>query len=570
MEYSVLTKKYLKCCWWLTLIIVFHIQSAAQPSGYFRDPLDIPIKLAANFGEIRPDHFHTGFDIRTNEKTGYKVFAAADGYVSRIKVSAGGFGKVLYISHPNGYMTVYAHLDGFNDAISAYVKQQQYAKESFEVELFPEAGKFPVKQSDWIAISGNSGASGGPHLHFEIRDASGESYPLNPASFFKLTDTIAPKFSAVYLYPIHKTVGDGLKYPVKKSKPDNILVTDSMIINSAVFGVGADVKDYMNAATNDYGIYELTLMVDGKKVYDVKFDRLDFSNGRYANAFIDYKAKKNNGAIIQRLFRLPGDRNTIYHDLVNDGKITLSDTDFHKIMIAATDANGNHSEIQFYVKHSGLELNQAITTGTVFKYDQPNSFSSDSIKVNLPANSLYEDLNLQYAVSHNNSAGRFSATCSVHNPNTPLHTSYDIGLLPRFIPSALKSKAVIVYDDGKGNRSSKTSHWEGNWLAAKARDFGNFYVMLDTVAPNISAGSIKQNQLLVGNSLKFTITDNLSGIVSYKGMLDGKWILMEYDPKNNRLSCDLEKNIAAGEHTLNVTVTDDVKNERIFTLKFRK
>ncbi|MEO6167118.1 MAG: M23 family metallopeptidase, partial [Chitinophagales bacterium] len=198
------------CCCIFIFQLILSTNAIAQSAGYFRNPLDIPITLSANFGEIRSNHFHTGFDIRTNAEIGYKVHAAADGVISRIKVSATGFGNVVYISHPNGYMTVYGHLDRFTDAIAAYVKQQQYAKQSFEVELFPDAGKFPVKKSDLIAYSGNSGSSGGPHLHFEIRDASGETFPLNPATFYQLNDTIPPKFSAAYLYVIDKTTSDPL------------------------------------------------------------------------------------------------------------------------------------------------------------------------------------------------------------------------------------------------------------------------------------------------------------------------------------------------------------------------
>ncbi|HUM45304.1 MAG TPA: M23 family metallopeptidase, partial [Chitinophagales bacterium] len=280
-------KKLFAVCCILTSQFIHSTNTIAQSAGYFRNPLDIPIALSANFGEIRSNHFHTGFDIRTNAETGYKVYAAADGVISRIKVSATGFGNVLYISHPNGYMTVYGHLDRFNDAIAAYVKQQQYAKQSFEVELFPDAGKFPVKKSDLIAYSGNSGSSGGPHLHFEIRDASGETFPLNPAAFYALDDTIPPKFSALYLYGIDKTTGDPVKYSIKKNKSGYALVNDSVTINKPVIGVAVEAADYMNHASNDYGIFEYRVKLDGQLIYSVKFDRFDFSNGRYVNAFTD-------------------------------------------------------------------------------------------------------------------------------------------------------------------------------------------------------------------------------------------------------------------------------------------
>lgn len=564
-------KKLFAVCCILTSQFIHSTNTIAQSAGYFRNPLDIPIALSANFGEIRSNHFHTGFDIRTNAETGYKVYAAADGVISRIKVSATGFGNVLYISHPNGYMTVYGHLDRFNDAIAAYVKQQQYAKQSFEVELFPDAGKFPVKKSDLIAYSGNSGSSGGPHLHFEIRDASGETFPLNPAAFYALDDTIPPKFSALYLYGIDKTTGDPVKYSIKKNKSGYALVNDSVTINKPVIGVAVEAADYMNHASNDYGIFEYRVKLDGQLIYSVKFDRFDFSNGRYVNAFTDYKVMKTSGKTIQRLFRLPGDRNTIYHDLANDGKISLEDTAYHKVEVLAKDAYDNSTSLVFYLKNKNRyeHKESVISSAKIFRYDKPNSFTADSIQLNLPANILYEDLEFSYAATRS-VAKRYSATHRVQNINVPVHDSYNISILPRFIPAALQSKAVIAYDDGNGVKGTKTSHWEGKWLVARAREFGYFYVLLDTVKPKIVPANVKQNQLVTFRELKFTVSDNLSGIVSYKGLLDGKWILMEYDPKNNRLSCELDASLAKGEHSLKVTVTDDVKNENSFLLTFKK
>ncbi|MBX7109433.1 MAG: M23 family metallopeptidase [Chitinophagales bacterium] len=563
--------QYLSCCLVICANCCWHSAALAQPADYFRNPMDIPITLSANFGEIRTNHFHTGFDMRTNAETGYKVYASADGVISRIKVAAGGFGNALYITHPNGYMTVYGHLDRFNDAIAAYVKQQQYAKQSFEVDLFPDGSKFPVKKSDLIAYSGNSGASGGPHLHFEIRDASGETYPLNPATFYTLQDTIAPKITALYLYAPGKTTGLPVQYPIKKTGTGYRLVKDSVIVNDAVMGVALEAADYMNRAANDYGVFEYEVKLDGKIIYDVRFDRMDFANGRYVNAFTDYRVKQTSGKNIQRLFRLPGDHNNIYHDLVNDGKMLLADSMYHEVEVTATDAYRNYTSLLFHVKFipSGKSVVSSAATKRIFSFNQPNNFAADSIQLNLPADILYEDLEFSYAATLG-SKGRYSATHRVQDANTPVHDSYEIRILPRKIPPALRSKAVIAYDEGKGVSGTKTTRWDGNWLVAKAREFGYFYVLLDTTAPKIAPVNLKQNQVLTGNNIRFTISDDLSGIVSYKGMLDGQWMLMEYDPKNNRLQCTPDKQLSAGEHSLQITVADDVKNESVYVLKFKK
>ncbi|MFI5135272.1 MAG: M23 family metallopeptidase, partial [Chitinophagales bacterium] len=213
--------KIFSLCLCFSAVFIFCGKANSQ-TPHFRNPLDIPIHLAANFGEIRADHYHTGYDIRTNEKTGLPVHAAADGYVSRIKVSPYGYGNALYITHANGYMTVYGHLDHFNDAIGKFVKEQQYAKQSYEVELFPDASKFPVKEGDIIAYSGNSGSSEGPHLHFEIRDAHGETYPLNPEKFLPVEDHEQPRFHSLWIYALDQCCNQDTAFEVFK-----VISTDS-------------------------------------------------------------------------------------------------------------------------------------------------------------------------------------------------------------------------------------------------------------------------------------------------------------------------------------------------------
>ena len=159
----------------LPVMVLLGMIASAQteskyPKNYFRSPLDIPMSLSGNFGEIRPNHFHSGLDLRTNSREGLNIYAVADGYVSRIKVSPYGYGKAIYITHPNGYVSVYGHLSAYSGAIAEYIKKAQYEKESFEVELFPAKDEIKVTKGQVIAFSGNTGGSGGPHLHFEIRD----------------------------------------------------------------------------------------------------------------------------------------------------------------------------------------------------------------------------------------------------------------------------------------------------------------------------------------------------------------------------------------------------------------
>jgi hypothetical protein len=294
---------------------------------------------------------------------------------------------------------------------------------------------------------------------------------------------------------------------------------------------------------------------------------LIFRNSKQA-----YKSeKKRSGTVIQRLFRLPGDHNNIYHSLINNGKLQFKDTAYHSVEVAARDMYGNVSYLKFYLKQKKRLLHEPESERPhSLKYDQQNTFNNDSIQLSFPANVFYEDLNFQYDKESGFANSRYSALHHVHDRFTPVHSFYAIRLLPRYIPDSLRSKAVIVYEAGNGQQASKTTRWEGEWLTTRAREFGNFSVMVDTAPPKIVPSGMKQNKLLTGNSLRFSITDNLSGIVSYKAYLNGNWLLMEYDPRDDQLSGFLPPDLPSGEHALLLIVTDDVKNAATYTFNFKK
>ncbi len=541
---------------------------------HFRNPLDIPIRLSANFGDIREDHFDTGIDIRTNEKIGYKVYAAADGYVSRIKVSPYGYGKVLYITHPGGFITVYGHLDHFNSSIDKYVRDHQYAAKKFDVEMFPNANLFTVKEGDLIAISGNSGGSSGPHLHFEIRDGSGETYPLNPEKFLNIADTIAPRFNNLFIYPLSLccTHIPPHQYGVTATDSEAITVPDTIVVNDMNIGFGVDAEDFMNGSGSDLGVYRLQGAVDGTSYFSMKLDRLRFDNGRYVNAHVDYRFWQQSDTIVRRLFLLPGDHNSIY-DLANSaGKILLSDTLVHHVNISASDENGNTTNLNFFVKYSGLYQAPDSTTAfsSLFKAGDPNSFDADSIRLRLTANALYDDLNFNYSITETGSDNYLTAIHHIHNPFTPLQEAATLQLLARPIPDSLKTKTVVVYRNQRRRLSALSTHWEGDFITAKIRDFGDYFAMLDTLPPVISVIGLRQNSYLKRKSIHFVAADNLSGISSYNGYLDGKWILLEYNPKANQLICNLDLPLNPGNHKLKIDAADEVNNRTAYTFKFKK
>jgi len=296
----------------LAMIIAFHFGTSQIkkniPEGYFKNPLDIELKLSGTFGELRSNHFHSGLDIKTNQRTGLKVYATAAGYVSRIKIERYGYGKAIYITHPNGYTSVYAHLSKLSPRIEKYLKKKQYAKESFEIQLFPGDLDLRVDQGEVVAYSGNSGGSGGPHLHFEIRDSA--SKPINPMMMgIEIPDSKKPLVKQVMAYPLDEssTING-------KNKPTQLRLIPlknggykTEKLNAyGLIGIGVNTSDKQNGSNNQNGVYQITTSFNGSPNFEVCFDTYAFNETRYLNQMIDYGFFKENKSRISKLFIPPG------------------------------------------------------------------------------------------------------------------------------------------------------------------------------------------------------------------------------------------------------------------------
>lgn len=543
------------------------------PQNYFQSPLGITLELSGTFGEPRSDHFHTGDDFRTMGKEGLPVYASAGGYISRIKVSAYGYGNVLYITHPNGYMTVYGHLKKFNDDIQQWVKQQQYLKQSFEVDLYPPSSLFKVAQGDIIALSGNSGSSQAPHLHFEIRDANGESTPLNPQLFgLTPTDYLFPVFNSLEIYSYYSSqqiISQPKSFDVIEFGENTFYPTELITVNNPKVAFGSEVIDYGVSNGPDYGIYSMKTTVDSNTVFSFQIDRLDFAAGRYANAEIDYEWKQEHNDLLYRSFVLPGNNSAIYTAKPNNGWITLTDTLQHEVVITASDFYGNVSKLYFYIKYQPAEIKEpAPASKTFFDWSKDNTFTNDSIQLNFPQGLFYENFWFQFSQQNSTTSVYKSSKFQVHNTSMPVHDYYEIKILPRSISPSYKNKTIIAFSKNGNSYTGKTTTWDGQWLSCKAREFGNFVVMIDTLAPTIKIVSGKNGQAAnTGTHFVFNMHDSLSGITSYNGYVDGHWILLEHDGKNDNITYTVENDLLGGEHILEIVVEDEVGNQK--TLKFK-
>ncbi|SKD07712.1 Peptidase family M23 [Chitinophaga ginsengisegetis] len=538
------------------------------PQGYFRNPLNVPIILAGNFGELRPNHFHSGMDIKTQQKENLPVHAAADGYVSRIGVSHTGFGNVLYITHPNGYTTVYAHLNAFFPALQQYVKKQQYQAESWASDLTIPAGMFPVRKGDFVAWSGNTGGSAGPHLHFEIRSTTTEK-PLNPLLFgFDIADTKAPDVYRLAIYDREKSIYEQKPLVVALKKVGGEYVTTQPVvkINAAQAGIGVSAIDRMNTG-NIYGIYEVTLFQNNEPDIDFQLDNIGYEETRYLNAHIDYKTKKDGGPYYQLVFSLPGNKLDIYHDLKGDGTIHLSDGAVHNVKLLVKDAYGNTSTVKLALQQSDVDDAQKACANTMYP-DSRNIFENNQVEFYLDETALYDQVCFNYLETASVSTKAYSNVYHLHNALVPVHDFFDVRLrATRAVPENLQSKIVMVRE-AQGSNSTSATTLENGWYKGTFRDFGNFHLEVDTVAPKVTPLGVKPGAVLSkAAKLSFAMND-ASGIKSYRAELDGKWLL--FSRRGNVLTYTFDEHCPPGAHMLVLKVTDVAGNEGIYRLSFKR
>jgi hypothetical protein len=545
----------------------------------FRSPLRIPLSLSANFGELRVDHFHSGIDIKTQGVTGKEVVAAADGYVYRIGISPSGFGNALYLRHPSGYSTVYGHLQKFSPEIEAYVKSQQYEKKSFAVTLFPPKEKFRVKQGDIIAFSGNSGGSGGPHLHFEVRKADSE-IPLNPLLFnFGPADNIKPVFEKLFIYPATSTSKINSLHNLKKisvsgSNGNYYIPSEDEITISGPAGFGIKAFDQLNDNSNKCGLYSIEMRIDSILKFSYIMDEFSFDESRYINSHIDYETYIRENSFIERAFVLPNDKLSVYKNVVKRGIYNFDDGKTHQIEITIMDAYKNRASLSFNVKSmvpatGGNE--KPAREGIMMPYNRNNLFRAQNIALSIPSGALYDTLYFLYK----NDIGTpqmLSDVHYIHNKYTPLQKPCSLSIKPINIPAGQESKMLIVQMSDDFKKSGINSSYSDGYVTGDIVSFGMFFAGIDTVAPAIFPNQVQQGADLTGRSeLRIRITDDLSGIKSYEPSIDGKWALFEYDQKNDVLiyRFDPVRIIKGTTHSLTLKVTDNKENQSSYSCDFK-
>ncbi|HLF45024.1 MAG TPA: M23 family metallopeptidase [Chitinophagaceae bacterium] len=549
------------------------INGSKYPLNYFRNPLGIHIALTANFGELRSNHWHMGFDMRTNQRENYPVFAAAEGYVSQIGIRPLSFGRFMIIKHPNGYSTLYAHLNEFYPELEKFVSKKQQEKQSWAIELEFSEKMFVVKKGDQIAKSGNTGGSQGPHLHFEILNTlTGRS--LNTSLFgFDIKDDVPPviKRLAVYdrgtstyfqspkLISTHKTVKGYFLKPLK-------ILTGNTKLSFAIEAI-----DQVSGAAGANGIYGAILYVDNRPQIQFLIDNMNYRESEFVNAHIDWRHKYNGGTYLQHLSRLPGYTGRVYMDISSTGIIELKDTAVHSVKIEVFDTNDNRSVLFFDIQFSDslARLQKRTAAGKQLIPGKINSLKEKEFETTMPENSFYDTLPLVYFRHNIFLPAAVSAQHRLNDPQYPVHTPITVRIKPTAIILDSLREKVLMQREWNGRKTVKKVQWQNGWAIASFGDFGNFQLFLDETDPELKPPVTEKDTMDFSSltRIKLTPTDNF-GIKSFRAELNGKWLKFTNDKARDFIYI-FDEQCPYGTHQLKVRVEDLVGNftEKIWWFK---
>ena len=537
------------------------------------NPFDFPMQLSGGFCDLRANHYHAGIDFRTKSSEGHAMYAVQRGYISRVSVSPWGYGLSVYITHPDdSIITVYAHLQRYTKRIAELVKNKQYEHENYNVDIVFEPNAVPVKQGDIIGYSGNSGNSGGPHLHFEVRDLKTNDF-IDPLTFYKsrIPDNQKPLVRGLRIYPIEgKGVVNGSNkkqnIEFKLDKNDNPVISKTLEAWGEI-GLAIRAIDRMDGTRFSYGIRDILQTVDSVETYRSYTDRFSPNESKYINSYTDYEEWSNNRIFYIKTFVDPGN-NTRFIASRNSGKININEERVYNVVISLTDIYGNTCKVPIKIKGKKQDITPPDTAGTtLMRWYDYNSFSAKGIRIAIPRNSLYNSIYMHY--NTRGATGLYSAVHVLHKTPVPLHTPAQLSI---YMDSSLVSTnteqlGIVKFSNSNGKMAWIGGSYRDGWIDAEINELGSYAIAHDTRPPVIKP--VEPEKWRSRKSISIRITDDLSGVSTYRGEINGKYALFEYDGKNALITYHFDdEKLHPGYHKLKLTVTDRCGNKSVYEHSF--
>ncbi len=556
------------------LALAVAVGAVAQTYPVYGNPMDIPIQLSATFAEIRPNHVHGGLDIKTQGVEGKKVYAVADGYVSRIGVSPYGYGNVLYITHYDGFTSVYAHLQRFTGEIAKYVKQYQYKNKKYTSQIYPDKDKFPVKKGDLIGFSGNSGSSGGPHLHFEIRHTGSEK-PVNPMFFgYKIEDNARPQINGVSVYPLgeESTLEGGIKpmyFSLTEGQKGAYGIKEREYVHgNGEISFGICAYDRVGASMNKNGPYLYELYLDDELAFQVEADSFSYSEPRYVNSLLDYRHYKEKKSSYVRTETDPNNKLRMIKK--KNGTVTVAEGDTVNVCFKIYDYARNSSTVSFkLVGVAPVEVERPMRRRSEYFVKSDGSLNSnitiEEFNVSMESGTLFRDEWIQ--TGQRDEAGCCSRIYRFGDEGMASFKKFTVRIRPDE-KWASDKRLFIASIDNNGKVSSLGGSMNNGCMEVKTYNMGEFTIKVDSVAPTVRASNFKDGQAVKElKSLRFKISDDMTGIETYDIYLDDEWVLGQYDAKNALLYYEFDEKMKKGTNNVKVVVTDGVGNKKTLKAK---
>ena len=556
----------------ITILLLSVFINDLKSQGNQNFVMDLPINLSGTFGELRTNHFHSGIDIKTNRVEGLNIYSYEKGYISRIQVSTYGYGKAIYITHPDGKITVYAHLSKFSEKIQNYVKDIQYKRKKFAIKVYPKESEILIEKNEIIGYSGNTGSSSGPHLHFELRDKN--NMPVNPLKYrnIEIIDTIIPSLKGVYYkelkYNNGKLEDNYSRFKkIKFIENDNGKYLTDTIYTNGVIGFGVNSFDLMNNSNNVYGLNKIITKINDSVNFKINFDKFSFDEWTYINTYVDYAYFKRTNEKIQKLYIENINPLNLYDRSLGDGALKLNDS--KNILI-------NYKIILFDFNNNTTVINIPIVFTDQRKEEIFQKKGNINIQNNLDKKIRLEnyfvefkkgtfDYNTSLTISESNN------TINIDNDTIPLRKPFTIKYSLKNIDDSRKKYLYLAMKGPKNYHYFISSEKFNDSIIGHAKKLGKFKILTDSIPPDINFYNLKNNQW-ISNRKKLTIkiNDNESGIKSFNGWINNKWILLEYESKKNMLTYDFEDKVNSNDskNELVVSVKDNCGNVSMKKITF--